>query len=192
MVWWWLTWNVIIAPSNWLTKYVTEEQTVLKFNTNESGYVDLLVVRLLHHMNGSLTACTTAGLEHILMNRALIGLLPSKRHVRSWHHYILGFTLWASLPNLIANSRWESHLKTIKSADLMVALEARPGVWSILWGPWIYTKHQWYTVRASLTHNVICKKTQTINGVVVMVFVFLLIYGESYLHFLRPAEKWNK
>lgn len=53
-----------------------------------------------------------------------------------------------------------------------------------------YSGYVFYiTVRASLTHDVICKKTQAIDGVVVMVFVFLLIYGERYLHVLGPTDK---
>lgn len=39
------------------------------------------------------------------------------------------------------------------------------------------------------THNVISEETQSVDGVVVSLLVFLLIYGERYLHFLGPAEE---
>lgn len=40
-----------------------------------------------------------------------------------------------------------------------------------------------------LTHDVISEETQAVDSVVVSLLVFLLIYGERYLHFLGPAEK---
>lgn len=40
-----------------------------------------------------------------------------------------------------------------------------------------------------LTHNIISKKTEAIDGVVGFFFVFLLVYGERYLHVLHPAAK---
>lgn len=40
-----------------------------------------------------------------------------------------------------------------------------------------------------LTHDVISEETQAVDSVVVLLLVFLLIYGESYLHFFGPAEE---